>query len=341
MERRRVGSPEPKQTERATAVDALTGLLADDLAAVEHVIRTRMASAVGLIPDLAGYLIDAGGKRIRPIVTLAVANAMGGGGSAAHLLAASVEFIHSATLLHDDVVDESALRRGKAPANRLWGNAASVLVGDFLFARAFNLMVETDDLAVLAVLARASSVIAEGEVMQLVSARNPETTRERYLAIISAKTAELFSAAARVGAMAAGASPDQVEAMARFGLELGVGFQLVDDYLDYGGESAALGKSVGDDFRERKVTLPLLIAREVGDAEERAFWTRVIGRGEQNPGDLDRAIAILRRRGALARTLDEARQRSQTARECLGVLPPSPYRDALEDLTRFVVERAY
>lgn len=333
-------SPEPKRSDRPNAVDTLTAILTEDLAAVEQVIRARMGSAVGLIPDLAGYLIDAGGKRIRPIVTLAVARAFGGGGGqSAHLLAAAVEFIHSATLLHDDVVDESALRRGKAPANRLWGNSASVLVGDFLFARAFNLMVETDDLAVLAVLARASSVIAEGEVMQLVSARDPETTQERYLAIISAKTAELFSAAARVGAMAARAAPDQVEAMARFGLELGVAFQLVDDYLDYGGEAAALGKNIGDDFRERKVTMPLLLAREAGDAEERAFWARVIGRGEQTSADLERAITILRRRGALARTLEEASARAASARAALAAAPQGPFRAALEELTHFVVNR--
>jgi octaprenyl-diphosphate synthase len=326
---------------RADAVEVLAALLREDLAGVDAIIHSGVGSPVGVIPKLATYLIDSGGKRIRPMITLAAARLLGGGGDAARKLAAAVEFIHSATLLHDDVVDESALRRGKASANHVWGNSASVLVGDFLFARSFNLMVEAGDIAVLDVLARASSIIAEGEVMQLAAANDADTTLQRYLEIIAAKTAALFSAAARVGAMAAGKPGAIADSLADYGRNLGLAFQLVDDALDYGGRTAAMGKNVGDDFREGKVTLPVVLAREAGDEEERAFWRRVMGGEGQGEGDFDRALVILGRRGAIERTLDSARAYADAARAALAEMPDNAYRAALADLATFVVDRAY
>ena len=322
------------------ALDVLTGLLRDDLAAVDSIIHQRMESSVGLIPNLAAYLIDAGGKRVRPMITLAAARLLSDQvPDAARKLAAAVEFIHTATLLHDDVVDESALRRGRTSANFVWGNSASVLVGDFLFARAFNLMVDAGDLNVLGVLANASSIIAEGEVMQLAAINDADATLERYLQIIEAKTAALFAAAARVGAMAAGATPAAADQLSAYGRNVGLAFQLVDDALDYGGRAAAMGKNVGDDFREGKVTMPVALARESGDAEERAFWRRVMGGDAQGEGDFDRAVAILRRRGAITRTLDAAAAYAESAKAALAAFAPSPIKTALIDLADFIVER--
>jgi octaprenyl-diphosphate synthase len=331
-------------------IDALTGLLADDLRRVDQVIHARMESGVAIIPSLAGYLIDAGGKRIRPLITLASARLAARPGvrgpalESAVLLAAAVEFIHTATLLHDDVVDDSALRRGKTPANRVWGNAASVLVGDFLFARAFDLMVEAGDLTTLGVLSRASTVIAEGEVMQLAAAGQADTTLDRYLAIVGAKTAALFAAAAKVGAMAAGASPAQAQAMEAYGQNLGLAFQLIDDALDYGGAASTMGKNVGDDFREGKVTLPVILAREAGDTEETAFWRRVMSEGGagQEAGDFERAIGLMRRRNALARTIEFARVYAEAARTAAAAVGGEPvWANALLDLPDFVIERAF
>jgi octaprenyl-diphosphate synthase len=316
-------------------------LLGADLAAVDAIIHARLTSSVGLIPNLAAYLIDGGGKRIRPMITLAAAHALGRSGEPTQKLAAAVEFIHSATLLHDDVVDESDLRRGRQSAHRVWGQPASVLVGDFLFARSFNLMVEAGDLAILDVLARASSVIAEGEVLQLTSAGDSDATLDHYMAIISAKTAALFAAAARAGAMSAGATPELAQAFDAYGKNLGLAFQLVDDALDYGGASAAMGKNVGDDFREGKLTLPAILARETGDAEERAFWGRVMGARVQEPGDFERALAILKRRNAIHRTIDFARVYAKAARDALAGAPDTVWRTALIDLADFVVERAH
>ncbi len=324
-----------------SAPDALAALLGADLAAVDAVIHARLTSKAGLIPDLAAYLIDAGGKRVRPMITLAAAHALGGAGDPARKLAAAVEFIHTATLLHDDVVDESALRRGRTSAHRVWGRSASVLVGDFLFARAFNLMVEADDLAVLDVLARASSVIAEGEVLQLSSANDADTSLDHYMQIISAKTAALFAAAARVGAMSVNATPAMAQAFETYGHNVGLAFQLVDDALDYGGASAVMGKNAGDDFREGKITLPVILARETGDAEERAFWRRVMGGGVQEAGDFDRALSILRRRNAITRTLDFARVYVKAARDALADAPDTAWRTALIDLADFVVDRVH
>lgn len=343
-ERRKLGpvaTPEARATDVGSASDALAALLVDDLAAVDRIIHDRLTSKAGLIPDLAAYLIDAGGKRVRPMITLAAAHALGGANDAARKLAAAVEFIHTATLLHDDVVDESALRRGRASAHRVWGRSASVLVGDFLFARSFNLMVEADDLAVLDVLARAASVIAEGEVLQLSAANDADTSLDHYMQIIGAKTAALFAAAARVGAMATGATAEMAQSFEAYGHNVGLAFQLVDDALDYGGASAVMGKNTGDDFREGKITLPVILARETGDSEERAFWGRVMGGGAQEAGDFDRALTILRRRNAITRTLDFARVYAKAARDALSEAPATKWRDALVDIADFVVERAH
>ncbi|MGD9967236.1 MAG: polyprenyl synthetase family protein [Hyphomonadaceae bacterium] len=324
----------------ANAVDRLAVLLAEDLAAVEGIIHQYLSSPVGVIPNLAQHLIDAGGKRIRPLITLAAARLLGGGGDGPRKLAAAVEFIHSATLLHDDVVDISSMRRGKKSANVVWGNSASVLVGDFLFARSFNLMVETGDIQVLDILARAASVIAEGEVMQLAAANDAETTRERYMEIIAAKTAALFAAAAKSGAVAAGRAGPEATALETYGRELGLAFQLVDDALDYGGAAAAMGKNTGDDFREGKVTLPLIFARDAGDAAERGFWRRAVG-GERTDDDFHRAIALVKRHDAIALTIAAAREHAAKARAALKPVPKNAYREALEALPDFVVERAY
>lgn len=321
------------------AVERLAALLAEDLAAVDALIHQHMASPVGVIPNLAAYLIDAGGKRIRPLVTLASARLLGGGGDGPRKLAAAVEFIHSATLLHDDVVDVSSMRRGKKSANLVWGNSASVLVGDFLFARSFNLMVETGDIQVLDILARAASVIAEGEVMQLAAANDADTSRERYMAIVEAKTAALFAAAARAGAVAAGRPGEEAAALSTYGRELGLAFQLVDDALDYGGLAAAMGKNIGDDFKEGKVTLPVVFARDAGDEAEQIFWRRVMG-GERGDDDFNQALVLMKRHDSIRLTFDAAREHASRARDALSGLPANAYRDALADLADFVVERA-
>ncbi|HVZ99052.1 MAG TPA: polyprenyl synthetase family protein [Caulobacterales bacterium] len=323
-----------------SAIERLSALLTEDLAAVEAVIHDRMTSPVGVIPNLAAHLVDAGGKRIRPMITLASARLLGGGGDAARKLAAAVEFIHSATLLHDDVVDDGGMRRGKKSANRVWGNSASVLVGDFLFARSFNLMVESGDLMVLDILARAASVIAEGEVMQLAAANDADTTRERYMQIISAKTAALFAAAAKAGAVVAGRPGAEAEALETYGRELGLAFQLVDDALDYGGLSAAMGKDVGNDFKEGKVTLPVVFARDAGDESERGFWRRALS-GERTDDDFHRALALVRRHDAIAMTLKAARAHANAAAAALSKLPANAYRETLTDLAGFVVDRVY
>ncbi len=322
------------------AVDRLAALLADDLAAVDVLIHQHMASPVGVIPNLAAHLIDAGGKRIRPLITLAAARLLGGGGDGARKLATAVEFVHSATLLHDDVVGLSNMRRGKKAANLIWGNSASVLVGDFLFARSFTLMVETGDIQVLDILSRAACIIAEGEVMQLAAANDAETTRERYMDIIAAKTAALFAAAGKAGAVVAGRPGAEATALETYGRELGLAFQLVDDALDYGGLSATMGKNAGDDFREGKVTLPLVFAREAGDESDRTFWRRVIS-GERTDDDFHRAVALIRRHDGIALTLQAARDHAARAKTALEILPANAYREALADLPDFVVERAY
>ena len=322
-------------------VERLASLLGDDLRAAEALIHQRMLSEVALVPKLATHLVDSGGKRLRPLITLAAARHCGYAGDAHYKLAAAVEFIHTATLLHDDVVDESALRRGRPAANTLWWNKPSVLVGDFLFARAFQLMVETGSLSVLDILAGASAIIAEGEVMQLRASKNLSTSEKDYLAVIAAKTAALFAAASESGAVLANADAASRHALRDYGRNLGIAFQLVDDALDYSGRRAVIGKSVGDDFRECKVTLPIILTVARADDSERRFWRKTIEVGAQEEGDLARAIEFLERGGALAETMERARNSAASARDNLADLPASDIRNALADIADFVVERAY
>jgi octaprenyl-diphosphate synthase len=321
-------------------VDRLVRLSAPDMAAVDALIRDRMDSPVPVIPALADHLIAAGGKRLRPLLTVAAARLAGGAGPKAHKLAAAVEFIHTATLLHDDVVDSSRLRRGKVAAHLIWGAPSSVLVGDFLFARAFELMVETGDLRALDILARASRVIAEGEVLQLTRAHDLELSQETYLEIIGAKTAELFAAAAEAGAVAAGAPDPRVKALRAYGLSLGYAFQLADDALDYGGSSEVLGKNAGDDFREGKATLPLLLAVARSGAAEADFWRRTVGGDQRTEADFRRARDLILRTGALDSVLDLAGDYAQAAKAALGAFPPGEWRVALDALADFAVSRA-
>ncbi|MCC6918949.1 MAG: polyprenyl synthetase family protein [Alphaproteobacteria bacterium] len=300
-----------------------------------------MDSSVPMIPALAGHLIQSGGKRLRPILTLAAAGLNGYNGSDHIRLATAVEFIHTATLLHDDVVDDSDMRRGKPAARMIWGNPASVLVGDFLYSRAFQLMVETGSVDILGVLANASAVIAEGEVMQLQASKNLETSEETYLRVIEAKTAALFAAAAEVGAMAAKAAPAKVKALADYGRAVGVAFQLVDDALDYSAASTTLGKNAGDDFREGKITLPIILAHARGAGDERAFWKRVLGEGQQRDEDFAAAVDLLSLREAIEDTLERARSYVKAAKDALAVFDDGPHKQALLALAEFCVERAY
>lgn len=301
----------------AVAIEALRRATAEDLASVNDAILDCMRSQAGLIPQLAGHLVNAGGKRLRPMLTLASARLFGAEGNACIKLAAAVELIHGATLLHDDVVDASRLRRGVKTANEVWGNKESVLVGDFIFSRAFELMVAAGDLKVLQILSSASRIIAEGEVLQLSTQKNLDATFEMYLSVIEAKTAALFAAAARAGAVIAGCGAADEDALRRYGAHLGVAYQLVDDALDYCGAEGSLGKSVGDDFREGKMTLPVVYAIERADATEAAFWKRTIAEGRQGPDDLAVARDILSRRGAIADTLACAKRYAQAAANAL------------------------
>tara|TARA_R110000787_G_scaffold69390_1_gene154496 strand:- start:1247 stop:2245 length:999 start_codon:yes stop_codon:yes gene_type:complete len=320
--------------------DRLAAYLADDMAAVGDLIRDRMASKhAPRIPEVTAHLVEAGGKRLRPMLTLAAARMCGYDGLYHVHLAATVEFIHTATLLHDDVVDESAQRRGRTTANLLWDNKSSVLVGDYLFSRSFQLMTETGSLDVLRILSNASATIAEGEVLQLTAAQNLATDEDVYLQVVRGKTAALFSAATEVGGVIAGASEDHVKALFEYGDALGVAFQIVDDLLDYQGQSSATGKNVGDDFRERKLTLPVIKAVAKADAEERAFWTRTIEKGRQEDGDLDHALSLLHKHGALIETQDEALAWAGKAKAALGTLPDHEVKVMLSDLADYVVSR--
>ncbi len=320
--------------------ERLAARLADDMGAVNALIAARMASEhAPRIPQVTAHLVGAGGKRLRPMLVLAAARMCGYGGPYHVHLAATVEFIHTATLLHDDVVDESARRRGRPTANLLWDNKSSVLVGDYLFARAFQLMIETGSLRVLDILANASATISEGEVLQLTAARDLATGEDTYLKIIRGKTAALFSAATEVGGVIAGAPDAQVRALFDYGDALGIAFQIVDDLLDYGGATDAIGKNVGDDFRERKLTLPVIKAVAKADAEERAFWTRVIEKGAQRDGDLAHAMALLDRHAALQATRAEALDWAEKAKAAILKLPDTELRGMLHDLADYVVAR--
>jgi octaprenyl-diphosphate synthase len=321
-------------------LDRLAAHLADDMAAVGRTIAARMESRhAPRIPQVTAHLVEAGGKRLRPLLTLAAARMLGYGGDHHVRLAATVEFIHTATLLHDDVVDESTRRRGRPTANLLWDNKSSVLVGDYLFARSFQLMVETGSLRVLDILADAAATIAEGEVLQLTAAQNLATDEGVYLQVVRGKTAALFAAACEVGGVVAGATGPQVEALRAYGDALGIAFQIADDLLDYGGSDDGLGKNTGDDFRERKVTLPVIRAVAAADAAERAFWERVIEKGDQREGDLDAARAIMARHGAMEAARETALDWSGRARAALAALPDHPLRGMLDDLADYVVAR--
>ncbi len=330
----------PKGQMADNAMTRLEEAFADDMAQVNALIIERMQSPVGMIPDLASHLVSAGGKRLRPLITLASADLAGYRGDAHYKLAATVEFIHSATLLHDDIVDGSPLRRGKPAANTVWGNSASVLVGDFLFARAFSLMVETGRLRVLDILAGASSIIAEGEVRQLAAIANLDLSEREYMQIIEAKTAELFASAARVSAVIADLPDDKEEALDRYGRELGLAFQLVDDALDYVGHAAKLGKAVGDDFREGKMTMPVAKAIRCADPQEQAFWIKTFGKTRRTDDDLAKAMALIKRHKAVEATLEQAAIHVRNAKQALQCFAPGKTRALLENVCDFVIERS-
>jgi octaprenyl-diphosphate synthase len=331
----------PLAAPRTPSLDAMLALVASDMNGVNAVILERMQSKVALIPELAGHLIAGGGKRMRPMLTLASANLLGYPGSRHHKLAAAVEFIHTATLLHDDVVDGSGMRRGKRTANLIWGNPASVLVGDFLFSRAFELMVEDGSLKVLRILSHASAVIAEGEVNQLTAQRQIDTDEDHYLDIISAKTAALFAAACRVSPVVAEASEDAELAFECYGKNLGIAFQLSDDVIDYASDAATMGKGVGDDFRDGKMTLPVILAYARGSEEDRGFWRAAIGGSRVSDDDLAHAIMLLRDTDALADTIERARQYGRRAIDALAMFPSSKAKSALTEAAEFAVARAF
>ncbi|QLL43475.1 polyprenyl synthetase family protein [Sulfitobacter pontiacus] len=320
--------------------DRMAAYLSADMTAVNDLIRDRMASEhAPRIPEVTAHLVEAGGKRLRPMLTLAAARLCGYDGPYHVHLAATVEFIHTATLLHDDVVDESAQRRGRPTANLLWDNKSSVLVGDYLFARSFQLMTETNNMRVLAILANASATIAEGEVLQLTAAQNLATDEGIYLQVVRGKTAALFSAATQVGGVIAAAPDAQVQALFDYGDALGIAFQIVDDLLDYQGDPNATGKNIGDDFRERKLTLPVIKAIAKGDAAERDFWTRTIEKGKQEDGDLEHALSLLNAHGTLDETKAEALAWAEQAKTALNTLPDHDLTQMLRDLADYVVAR--
>ena len=327
-------SADPKPT-----LDPLSRMLKTDLDRVNRLIVERMQSPVALIPQLAGHIVAGGGKRLRPMLTLGAARLVGYRGDRHIALAAAVEFIHTATLLHDDVVDESGLRRGRDTANAVWGNKPAVLVGDFLFSRAFELMVEDGSLRVLEILSRAAAVIAEGEVQQLLTAHDMRTTVAAYLAVIQAKTAELFAAASRIGAVIADRPRSEEEALDRFGRNLGIAFQMADDVLDFAARQSDLGKTVGDDFRDGKVTLPVLIAFARGDEKERKFWRRTLEDMDQRADDFDRAIRLIERHGGTTETLSHARSYAGAAIAALSTFADCDARRALSEAAVFVTER--
>jgi octaprenyl-diphosphate synthase len=331
----------PLRPDRPSSLDPLIAIAAPGMNGVNAVILERMQSKVALIPELAGHLISGGGKRMRPMLTLAAAELLGYPGTRHHKLAAAVEFIHTATLLHDDVVDGSGLRRGKRTANLIWGNPASVLVGDFLFSRAFELMVEDGSLKVLKVLSHASAVIAEGEVEQLTAQRQVATGEEQYLEIIAAKTAALFAAACRVSPIVAEAGEEAELALESYGRNLGIAFQLTDDAIDYASDAKTMGKGVGDDFRDGKMTLPVILAFARGSEADRDFWRSAISGDSSNDFDLAHAVDLLRSSGALDDTIERARFYARRAIDALGFFPSGKAKAALSEAAEFAVARAY
>jgi octaprenyl-diphosphate synthase len=330
----------PFESPSTASIGRLIELVAPDMERVNGTILSRTGSEVTMIPEIANHLIESGGKRLRPMLTLAMARLSGYGGDGHVKLAAAVEFMHTATLLHDDVVDGSEMRRGKLAARMLWGNEASVLVGDFLLGQAFKMMVEVGSLRSLEILSSAAAVIAEGEVMQLAAAKNTATTEDEYLSVIRAKTAELFGAACEVGPALGGRPKDEQSACRSFGMNLGIAFQLVDDALDYGGKAAKLGKNVGDDFREGKITLPVVLSFRRGSESERTFWRRVLEKGEASNSDLEQAIALMAKHRALEDTVQRARHYGAIAKDALALFPASPMKEALEETVEFCIARS-
>ena len=331
----------PFESPQGASLTQLADLVASDMDRVNSTILTRTGSQVTMIPEVANHLISSGGKRLRPMLTLAMAKLAGYSGDGHIKFAAAVEFMHTATLLHDDVVDESDMRRGKLAARMLWGNEASVLVGDFLLGQAFKMMVEVGNLHALDILSSAAAVIAEGEVMQLGAAKNTATNEDEYMAVIRAKTAELFAAACEVGPALADKSKAELAACRSFGMNLGIAFQLIDDALDYGGKSAKLGKNVGDDFREGKITLPVVLSFRRGNDNEREFWNRTLGRGEIKDDDLDTALALMAKHHAIEDTVGRARHYGAIATDALALVPPSAIKTALEEAVAFCIARVH
>jgi octaprenyl-diphosphate synthase len=331
----------PFETAREPSIDPLVDLVAVDMDRVNATIISRTGSEVTMIPEVANHLINSGGKRLRPMLTLALSRLVGYAGDGHIKLAAAVEFMHTATLLHDDVVDESELRRGCLAARMLWGNEASVLVGDFLLGQAFKMMVEVGSLKALEILSGAAAVIAEGEVMQLAAAKNTATTEDEYIAVIRAKTAELFAAACEVGPALSGRQKAEQAASRSFGMNLGITFQLVDDALDYGGVSSRLGKNIGDDFREGKITLPVVLAFRRGSDAEREFWRRTLERGETIDPDLDHAIGLMAKHRALEDTIGRAHHYGAIARDALALFPDSKMKTALAQTVDFCIARGH
>ncbi|MEM6464169.1 MAG: polyprenyl synthetase family protein [Pseudomonadota bacterium] len=331
--------PLKEKAENPASIKPLVDLTKTDLGRVNQQILSMAGSDVEMIPEVANHLISSGGKRLRPMLTLAAANMFGYEGDGHIKLAASVEFMHTATLLHDDVVDESDMRRGKSTARIIWGNQASVLVGDFLLGQAFKTMVEVGSLKALDVLSSAASIIAEGEVLQLSVAKNMETTEDDYLAVIRAKTAALFSAAAEVGPILAGAKKSERDALRSYGTNLGLAFQLVDDVLDYGGTARNLGKNTGDDFREGKITLPVVLSYRRGNEQERAFWRTAIEDGDNSDAALEKALNLIARTNALNDTILRAEHYGAVARDALAPLADTPAKSALLEVIDFCISR--
>jgi octaprenyl-diphosphate synthase len=330
----------PFESHLPPSIARLIELVAADMARVNAVILSRTGSEVTMIPEIAKHLIESGGKRLRPMLTLAMAQLAAYGGEGHVKLAAAVEFMHTATLLHDDVVDESEMRRGRLAARVVWGNEASVLVGDFLLGQAFKMMVEVGSLRSLEILSSAAAVIAEGEVMQLAAAKNTATTEDEYLSVIRSKTAELFAAACEVGPALGSRPKDEQSACRSFGMNLGIAFQLVDDVLDYGGKAAKLGKNIGDDFREGKITLPVVLSFRRGTESERTFWRRTLEDGEATEADLECAIGLMAKHRALEDTIQRARHYGAIAKDALALFPASPMKEALEETVEFCIARS-
>jgi octaprenyl-diphosphate synthase len=330
----------PFESHSSPSIAQLIKLVAADMERVNTTILSRTGSEVTMIPEIAKHLIESGGKRLRPMLTLAMAQLAAYGGEGHVKLAAAVEFMHTATLLHDDVVDESEMRRGRLAARVVWGNEASVLVGDFLLGQAFKMMVEVGSLRSLEILSSAAAVIAEGEVMQLAAAKNTATTEDEYLSVIRSKTAELFAAACEVGPALGSRPKDEQSACRSFGMNLGIAFQLVDDVLDYGGKAAKLGKNIGDDFREGKITLPVVLSFRRGTESERTFWRRTLEDGEATEADLECAIGLMAKHRALEDTIQRARHYGAIAKDALALFPASPMKEALEETVEFCIARS-